>query len=94
MTSGPFLLLSTRDEVALSRLGLAIPKRYIKKANQRNRLKRLIRESFRKKRNELPKADIVILARDGSEDLIKLKGQIAQAVDKLWQKFLKQYNHS
>lgn len=45
------------------RLGLAIPKRNIRRAKDRNRIKRLIREGFRTQQWEIGNFDIVVLAR-------------------------------
>jgi ribonuclease P protein component len=47
-----------------ARLGLAISKRASKHAVERNRLKRLLRESFRRIRDQLPPVDVVVMARD------------------------------
>ncbi len=43
------------------RLGLIISKRCAKNAVQRNRLKRLIRQSFRLNQEQLAKVDIVVI---------------------------------
>jgi len=62
------------------RLGLAISKRVSKRAVDRNRLKRLVRESFRRVRQELPAMDLMVMARDlatglpGPELLAELDG--------------------
>jgi len=45
------------------RLGFAIAKKQIPKAVQRNRLKRIFRESFRKNQQRLPIRDMVVLVR-------------------------------
>lgn len=50
------------------RLGLVVTKR-LGKAVRRNRLKRLLREFFRRHREGLPKQDIIIMARKGAADL-------------------------
>ena len=47
-----------------SRLGLVISKKRIRLAVQRNRIKRLIRESFRQQKYALAPLDIIVLARD------------------------------
>ena len=46
-------------EMSTARLGLIMAKRHAKLATTRNALKRVIRESFRLQRHELPDADYV-----------------------------------
>src|SRR5579871_4278271 len=53
-----------QNELGHARLGLAISKRVSKRAVDRNRIKRLLRESFRRVRLDLPAYDVVIMARD------------------------------
>lgn len=50
------------------RLGLAVTRR-LGKAVRRNRVKRLLREFFRRHKMELPPQDIVIMAKKGAADL-------------------------
>lgn len=52
------------NEGGQPRLGLAISKRVSKRAVDRNRIKRLVRESFRRHRLELPPVDLMVMARD------------------------------
>ena len=51
------------------RLGLVVTKR-LGKAVQRNRVKRLLREFFRRHRTQLPAVDLVIMAKKGAEGLV------------------------
>jgi ribonuclease P protein component len=51
------------------RLGLVVSKKNVKLAVQRNRFKRLVRESVRLRQHQLPTLDIVVLARRGVHDL-------------------------
>ncbi len=46
-----------------ARLGLAIAKKRVRLAHERNRLKRLVRESFRQHRSVLPAVDIVVMTK-------------------------------
>ena len=77
-------LLCRSNDLSLARLGLAIAKRNIKTAVARNRIKRLIRETFRRHQTILEGLDIVVLAkpeaaRATNEELIK-------ALNHLWQR--------
>jgi ribonuclease P protein component len=49
-----------------ARLGLAVSKRVSKRAVERNRIKRLVRESFRRARLQLPPIDLVVMAREAA----------------------------
>lgn len=53
------------------RLGLVISKKSVRRAVDRNRLKRLARESVRLQQSSLPAIDIVLLARRGANELDK-----------------------
>lgn len=56
------LIVYTRlNGLGYARLGLTIAKKIIPSASARNRLKRLIRESFRLNQSRLPEVDIVIV---------------------------------
>jgi ribonuclease P protein component len=56
-----FTVLARPNDAGLARLGLAISRKVAKRAVDRNRLKRIARETFRKQ--SLPALDFVILAR-------------------------------
>lgn len=59
---------SDRDAFEAARLGLAISKRNAPRAVARNRIKRVIRDSFRHARPGLPCADLVVLCRRAAVD--------------------------
>ena len=48
------------------RLGLAVSKKNCRQAVGRNRIKRIVRESFRLNQNRLPGIDIVVLSQPGT----------------------------
>jgi len=56
-----FTVLYRDNTLSEPRLGLAIGKKNCRLATNRNRLKRVIRESFRKQQDRLPGIDIVVL---------------------------------
>ncbi len=58
-----FVLIAARSPAGRSRLGLALAKRRIRRAVDRNRVKRVTRESFRQHQNLSCPVDIVVLAR-------------------------------
>ena len=69
-----------------ARLGLVIAKKNVKLAVQRNRVKRIIRDSFRQQ-DTLPNIDVVILARAG---LGQLNNQeLHQLIGTQWQRLVK-----
>ncbi|HCR98211.1 MAG TPA: ribonuclease P protein component [Halomonas sp.] len=51
------------------RIGLIVSKKNAKRAVDRNRFKRLVRESVRLRQDHLPSMDIVILAKRGVQDI-------------------------
>ncbi|SEI82099.1 ribonuclease P protein component [Allopseudospirillum japonicum] len=71
-----------------ARLGLVIAKKHVRHAVRRNRLKRLIRNSFRLHQHQLPPLDIIALAVRGAGEIedAKLQQQLVQA----WARLAKQ----
>ena len=63
----PFLMLVRGNTGENPRLGLVFAKKKVRLAVERNRLKRLVRTSFRLHQHELPAADVVFVARQRSE---------------------------
>lgn len=63
IVTSDFIILYRENKLGYARLGLALSKKMIAKAHDRNRIKRLLREKFRQSR--LPAVDIIFLARQG-----------------------------
>ena len=59
-----FTILYISNGRDVGRLGLAIAKKRAKRAVDRNRIKRIVRESFRQHQAILAGKDIIVLARD------------------------------
>ncbi len=57
------LVLARSNDLGHPRLGLAIAKRHVKLAHDRNRIKRLVRESFRRNQHWMAPKDFIVLAR-------------------------------
>jgi len=56
-----FTVLCRSNEGELARLGLAISKKSARQATGRNRIKRIVRESFRQHQEQLAGLDIVVM---------------------------------
>lgn len=69
VSSKHFLILSRVSANNEAQIGIIVAKKHVKLAVQRNRIKRLLRESFRYKRESIPKLEIVILAKKGVDRL-------------------------
>ncbi|MDH5391844.1 MAG: ribonuclease P protein component [Gammaproteobacteria bacterium] len=77
----------TANDLNQPRLGLAISKKVSKHAVERNRIKRLARETFRLKRLQLQYADFVVLARPSA---VKAGNkELNASFNKLWNKLSK-----
>ncbi|WP_293645056.1 ribonuclease P protein component [Thiolapillus sp.] len=61
-----FTVLARYDrQQELARLGLAVAKKHVRRAVDRNRIKRLLRESFRRHQQYLKGYDLVVLVKPG-----------------------------
>ena len=82
-----FTILVRPNDFEFPRLGLAISKKRAKHAVTRNRLKRLIRESFRHNQHRLCCADFVVVG--GQRCAHANNSSLVQSLDKHWQKLEK-----
>tara|TARA_R110000787_G_scaffold162778_2_gene276150 strand:- start:678 stop:1082 length:405 start_codon:yes stop_codon:yes gene_type:complete len=78
------LLLARITDHPQSRLGLVIAKKNVRKAVQRNRIKRVARELFRQLPPADPPLDVVLLARRGLDELDNTA--LFAALGEQWQK--------
>ncbi len=83
-----FTLLIGKQSGSVARIGFGIAKKQLKRAVDRNRIKRLLRESFRLHQSELPNVDIVVMVR--FKILQLTNKQIFARLDKHWRKVTKQ----
>ena len=82
-----FLILARPNNLPYSRVGLVIAKKNIRLAVKRNLVKRMIRESFRTRQQNLGGIDAIVLARRGMDQLEKI--EIRTQLDKQWQRIAK-----
>lgn len=86
----PFTLLAVPSQYNCCRLGLIVAKKNVRRAVDRNRLKRLARESFRSNQYQLPSYDIVLLARRGSSQLANKV--LFEHLEQLWIRLQRRVN--
>ncbi len=84
VADGSWTLIVRPNEVGYARLGLAIAKKALPRAVDRNRMKRIARESFRQMHDSLPAMDIVVLTRRGSAQ--KSNSELVASLEKCWVK--------
>jgi ribonuclease P protein component len=58
-----FTLIALANEKGIPRLGLVMARKNLRRAVDRNRVKRAVRESFRAHQAQLPARDFVLMAR-------------------------------
>lgn len=83
-----FRLLAIPNRLHRPRLGLAVSRRTARRAVQRNRVKRIVRESFRLHQHQLPALDIVVVARRGIES--RNNNELFASLTKHWSRLEKQ----
>lgn len=65
-----------------ARLGLAVSRKVSKRAVVRNRIKRVVRDSFRHHRDKLPVIDLLVIAKAAAADAER--AQLRRELESLW----------
>lgn len=79
-----FTFYLRENDLGYARLGLAIAKKHAKLAVSRNRIKRLIRESFRQTRLDLPSVDIIVMIGPHAEK--RDNRELREGLDRFWRR--------
>jgi ribonuclease P protein component len=88
-TASDFFVVVARANTADGpRLGLAVATKAVGNSVQRNRIRRLIRESFRLRQRELPAWDLVVSARKRARGVAS--AELRASLDALWDKVKQQ----
>lgn len=82
------LVLAKASDLSQARLGIVVGKKNVARSVQRNRIKRMIRESFRVRKSEFGTIDLVVLARKGLDKFASgdIQAQLNSLFDELCQK--------
>lgn len=84
LSDGNFLLVVRPNALPHARLGLSIAAKTVGNAVNRNRVKRVLRESFRTNMHRLPAVDIVVNARPAAR--AAANPALARSIEQLWDK--------
>jgi len=80
-------MLATPNELGHPRIGVTVSKKRAKRAVDRNRIKRQIRETFRLRQHKIPGFDIVIIAKQGIVE--QDNAALRDTLNYLWRKLAK-----
>lgn len=82
-----FTVLARRSDNVPARLGLAIAKKHCRKASSRNRIKRIVRESFRHHQADLYGIDLVVMNQPAAA--MATKQELNASLEKHWKNAVK-----
>jgi len=82
-----FSINVARNELGFARLGLSIGAKAVGNSVARNRVKRQVRESFRRQAAQLPALDLVVGARNGARTAHNAR--LRESLAALWVEILK-----
>ncbi|MEI6746050.1 MAG: ribonuclease P protein component [Methylococcaceae bacterium] len=85
-----FTLLAVENNFDYPRLGLVVAKKNIRKAVHRNRVKRVVRDNFRRNRHTMINIDIVVLARKEALDIAP--SLLQKSLEKHWLRLVSRCN--
>ncbi|VFP80093.1 ribonuclease P protein component [Candidatus Erwinia haradaeae] len=77
-------ILGRLNKLGHPRIGFSLSKKNLKHSHERNRVKRLIRESFRQNQHQLPGMDFVVIVRRGIMSLDN--PSLVIILEKLWRR--------
>ncbi|MEB3768335.1 ribonuclease P protein component [Acinetobacter sp. MD2] len=87
-----FLFLAKPSTQLNSRLGIVVAKKKVRRAHERNRIKRIARESFRLHQHRIGLLDIVVMPKIGIEAVSN--AELHQQLNFAWQKLYRLANKS
>ena len=86
------LLLARNNNLSHPRLGFVISRKNIRRAHERNRIKRLAREYLRIHQTALPAVDLIVMAKKGCEKLPN--PELVDLLEGLWRTLMRRLPNS
>lgn len=83
-TAAAVVVLAADNNLGFARLGLAISRKMARRAVTRNRIKRVIRDSFRCQRQALPSMDIVVVGKPGTGKITN--AELRSVLERHWER--------
>ena len=77
-----YTVLASPNELSSPRLGVIVSKKNVAKASARNRLKRIVRESFRTHKHMINAFDVVVICKQRSAAMVN--EELFKKLDKHW----------
>ncbi len=90
--SPTLLILAKPNDLEHARLGLVMRKKFVRFAKDRNRVKRIVRESFRHLQTNVSGLDCLVLTRPGAGELSS--NELRKLVDDMFDTIAKRYAQS
>lgn len=85
-------LLARSNSASHPRLGFVISRKNIRRAHERNRIKRLSREYIRLHQHTLPAVDLILLAKRGAE--VMTNQEFTELLEGLWRTLMRRLSKS
>lgn len=82
LSSASFVILVRTNTLPAARLGLIIAKKNARRAVDRNRIKRIVRETFRHQQHSLGSCDYAVMTRKGIDRADN--DSLREEIDQLW----------
>lgn len=86
------VVLARSNELSCARLGMAVSIKHAGNAVQRNRVRRVIRESFRQHQHELPAVDVVVTGRPGLA--LRSNAELRRSLEQHWHRLGRRWQKS
>jgi ribonuclease P protein component len=82
-----FTILSRSNDLGWARLGLAVSRKVSPRAVVRNRIKRMVRESFRQHQDQLGQLDLVVIGKPAAA--ARSRTELTRSLERHWSRIAK-----